>query len=390
MNTATLDSPVRIRLWWRRLGVMTVKELLQLSRDVALVFFFLWMFSFNVYQAGSGIALQLKNAKLVVSDTDHSVASRELVHRFRPPFFRFEGEIFRVEEGIRLLDEGKAMLVLDIPSRFQEMLLKGEPTAIQLQVDATNSPQGLSAASYAARIVGEFGLEATSERLGLAGGLEEELPVIRSEHRVWYNPNQEDSWFQSVAELLNMITIFAILLPAAAMVREKERGTIEQLLVSPLTSFQITFPKIVAMTLVILTGTAMSLFGIVQGIFHLPIKGSVVLFFGLTALYVFTTAGLSLLIATFTTNQAQVGLMTILVVAPMILLSGTWTPPEAMPEWVRYLMLLSPLHYFIDIAYGILLKGSDFAVLWNSVLGMAVLGGSLFGFGMWRFRRQFA
>jgi ABC-2 type transport system permease protein len=389
MTSSPLQRIDRVMLWWRRLIVMTSKELRQLSRDMALVFFFVWAFSANIYEAGGGISLQLRNAGLVVHDLDHSVSSRELVRRFHAPFFRYEGEIGRAQEGIRLLDAGQIMLVLDIPPRFHESLITGEQTAVQLQVDTANSAQGLSAASYAARIVGEFGLEQASTRLGLSGGMGDSLPVVRSDHRVWYNPNQNDTWFQSIAELLNMITVFAILLPASAMVREKERGTIEQLLVSPLTSFQIMFPKVVSMTLAILLGTAVSLFGIVQGMFHLPVKGSVALFFALTALYVFTTAGFGLFISTFTTNQAQVGLMTILVVAPMTLLSGTWTPLEAMPDWVRYLMLLSPLHYFVDISYGILLKGVGLEILWKPVLAMAALGGSLFGFGMWRFRKQF-
>ena len=373
-------------VWWRRLTVLTGKELRQLSRDAALVFFFVWAFTINIYEAGSGVSLQLRNAALVVHDSDQSATSRELIGKFHPPFFRFDGTIDDPREGIRLLDAGRSLAVLDIPARFHESVVTGEQIDVQLQVDTTNSPQGLSAASYAARIVGQFGLERAASRIGSVGDM---LPAIESDHRVWYNPNQNDAWFQSVAELLNMITVFSILLPASAMVREKERGTIEQLLVSPLTSFQIMFPKVVAMTLVILLGTAVSLFGIVQGGFDLPVKGSSALFFVLTALYVFTTSGLGLFISTFTANQAQVGLMTILLIAPMLLLSGAWTPPEAMPAWVRGLMLLSPLNHFIDVAYGILLKGSGLALLGKSVAAMAVLGGALFGFGMWRFRRQF-
>lgn len=379
------DAPV----WWRRLRVMTKKELLQLHRDVALVFFFVWAFSVNIYEAGGGIQLQLTNAPLVVHDADHSFSSRELIHRFRPPYFRLQGEVADPDDGVRRLDRGRAMLLLDIPPRFQEALDNGEQTAVQLLVDTTNAPQGLSAASYGARIVGDFGLELSLRRLGQTQNGAPTFPVVTSNHRVWYNPNQNEAWFQSVAELLNMITVFAVLLPAAAMVREKERGTVEQLLVSPLTSFQIMFPKVVAMTLVILAGTTVSLFGILQGVFHVPMKGSLLLYFALTALYVFTTAGLGLFIATFTSNQAQVGLMTILVVAPMLLLSGTWTPPEAMPPWLQRGMLISPLHYFINVNYGILLKGAGLETLWDSVLAMALLGGALFGFGMWRFRRQF-
>ena len=389
MNTLNVWPAVLTAVWWRRLRVMTVKELLQLFRDVALMGFFVWAFTIDVYLAGSGISMQLVNAKLVVHDGDQSAASRELIHRFHQPYFIMSGEITDPADGMSLLDHGQALAMIDIPPRFQESLEKGEPTAVQMQVAATHSPQGLSAASYATRIVGEFGLDLSMRRMGHTTDGNLVLPIVRSEHRVWYNPNQDESWFMSISEVLTLTTIFAVLLPAAAMVREKERGTVEQLMVSPLTPFQIMFPKVIAMTLVILAGTAASLFGILHGMFNVPMEGSLVLYFAMTALYAFTTAGLGLFAGTLASNQAQVSMMTILVVAPMINLSGTWTPPEALPEWLRYLMLLSPLHYFIDISYGIQLKGVGLETLWGSVLAMVLLGGVLFGFGMWRFRKQF-
>jgi len=388
--TETALAPILQRVWWRRLAVMVAKELRQLFRDKALIGFFFWAFIMDVYLAGSGTSMQLVNANLVVHDADHSLASRELIHRFHHPYFRFAGEVAHPDEGVRRLDFGQAVVLLDIPPRFQESLRAGEPTAVQMLVAATHSPQGLSAASYGARIVGEFGLETSARAMGLSANGDHSLPVVRSDHRVWYNPNQNESWFMSISEVLTITTIFAVLLPAAALVRERERGTVEQLLVSPLTPFQIMFPKVVAMTLVILAGTALSLFGILHGIFSVPMKGSLALYFAMTTLFVFTTAGLGLVAATIASNQAQVSLMTILVVAPMINLSGTWTPPEAMPEWLRYLMLLSPLHYFVEISYGIQLKGTGLDILWPSVLSMAALGGGLFGFGMWRFKKQFA
>jgi ABC-2 type transport system permease protein len=377
-------------VWWRRLYVMIAKELRQLFRDKALIGFFFWAFIMDVYLAGSGTSMQLVNAGMVVHDSDHSVASRELIHRFHQPYFRFEGEVTHPDEGVRRLDLGEAVVLLNIPPRFQESLASGEATAVQMQVAATHSPQGLSAASYGARIVGEFGLESSLQRMGLSTNEGASLPIVRSDHRIWYNPNQDESWFMSISEVLTVTTIFSVLLPAAALVRERERGTVEQLLVSPLTPFQIMFPKIVAMTLVILAGTALSLFGILHAIFDVPMKGSFLLYFTMTTLYVFTTAGLGLLAATIATNQAQVSLMTILVVAPMINLSGTWTPPEAMPFWLRDLMLLSPLHHFVTISYGIQLRGAGLEILWPSILAMLALGGSLFCFGLWRFRRQFA
>ena len=373
----------RLIVWWRRLAVMTRKEMLQLSRDVPIGLLLVYSFTLAVYIAGNGIRSQLHNASLLVQDSDHSVSSRELIHKFKAPFFRLEGEIHDPQEGLRALDRGKAMAVLEIPPRFHEQLMTGEPTAVQFLVDTTNAPQGLSAASYAVRIIAQFEQEIVLARAGGTETSSQKLPVIVSDHRVWYNPDQNDTWFESVSHLLRQITIFAILLPAAALVREKERGTVEQLLVSPLTPFQIMLPKVLAMTVVILCATAVALFGIMRPAFGVPIRGSALLFFTLTALFVFSTAG------TVTRNQAQVGMMTLLVVAPMMLLSGLVAPMEALPTWTRNLMILSPLRYFIDIANGILLKGSDLSLLWESVLSMVLLGGGLFGFGMWRFRRQF-
>lgn len=288
-----------------------------------------------------------------------------------------------------MLDDGKAIMVITTPPNFEQSLLRGEPTSVQLQVDATNSVIGFLASSYAAQIVGQYGLATGLAREGFSASDIENVPRIDSRHRVWFNPNQNDGWFMSISELLTVITLFAILLPAAAMVREKERGTVEQLLVSPLTSFQIMFPKVVAMTAVILAGTLISLSLILKPVFDVPFKGDLLLFFSVTTLYVFTTAGLGLFAATIARNLAQAGLMTILILAPMIFLSGAWTPPEAMPAWLRMGMTISPLHYYMDASFGILLKGAGIDTLWPSILSIAVLGSIVFGFGLWRFRRQF-
>jgi ABC-2 type transport system permease protein len=378
-----------LAVWFRRLLVMMVKELLQLSRDLVLLFFIAYAFTMDIYLAGSGVSLQLNRAAFAVQDSDHSFASRELLYRFRSPNFQLIGEVASSREGIKMLDDGKAIMVLEPAPHFQQSLLRGEATSVQLQVDATNSVIGFLASSYAAQIVGQYGLEAGLAREGLSAADIDNVPRIDSRHRVWFNPNQNDGWFMSISELLTVITLFAILLPAAAMVREKERGTVEQLLVSPLTSFQIMFPKVIAMTAVILVGTFISLFFILKPIFAVPFKGDLLLFFAVTTLYVFTTAGLGLFAATIARNLAQAGMMTILILAPMIFLSGAWTPPEAMPAWLRIGMNISPLHYYMDASFGIFLKGAGLATLWPSILSIAALGGIIFSFGLWRFRRQF-
>jgi len=186
-----------------------------------------------------------------------------------------------------------------------------------------------------------------------------------------------------------VVTMLALMLPAAAAVREKERGTIEQLAVSPLTPALIMFHKVLAMGLIILAGAAASLFLVIVPVFGLHIKGSIPLFFAVTALYVFATSGLGLFIATLSRTLGQVVMLVILIMMPLLLLSGAWTPPEAMPSGLRQAMYLSPLYYYIEMSYGILMKGVGLEIIWDSLTGLALLGGLLFGFGVWRFRRQF-
>ena len=378
----------RTATWGQRLAALTWKEILQLSRDVPLLLFLVYSFSLSVLVSGAGITMQLTNAELLVHDADQSPSSRELIHRFQPPYFALTGAISDPRQGLRQLDQGRAMLLLEIPPRFHEALMSGARTAVQLLVDTTNAPQGLSAAAYSVRIASLFGAETGLASAGLSG-VTATVPVVSSAHRVWFNPTQDERWFQSISHILRMITLFAVLLPAAALVREKERGTIEQLLVSPLSPFQIMFSKVLAMSGVILLATALALYGVLHPVFHVPMKGSAGLFFLLTALHVFTTAGFGLVAATLAKNQAQVAMMTLFVVGPMLLLSGITSPYESMPAWVQAIMTFSPLRYYIDITYGVMLKGAGLELLWRPVGAMLLLGGILFGSGMWRFRRQF-
>ncbi len=388
MSHSRWNNSGSLYLWWSRMAAMTGKELLQLARDTLLVLAVIYLFTFDIMMAG-GVKMDLSKATVVVHDADHSLASRELIHRFQPPYFQLGGEILNQKEGIQRLDQGKALVALDIPPRFQHNLLQGRPTQVQVQVDTSNIVLGTLAASYSGQIIGQYGFDAALQRVGLTDEGLAAVPMLIDRHRVWYNPNQKDSWFMSISELLTVITVLAMMLPAAAAVREKERGTIEQLLVSPLTPIQILLPKVVAMTLVILLGTALSVGLILHGVFHVPMKGSLTLFFAVTAMYTFAMSGLGLFISTMSRNLAQAAMMTIMIMMPVILLSGAWTPPEAMPVGIRQAMYISPLYYYIEISYAILLKGAGIKILWDSLLGLGMLGSLVFGFGVWRFRRQF-
>ena len=378
------------RVWWSRLQAMTWKELLQLLRDPILLVFVIYAFTADIYNAASGVSFQLNNAALVLFDLDRSAASRELAGRFMPPEFKWLGGITHNEQGQALLDDGKAMAVLDIPPGFGARLARGEQQSVQLQIDASNSVQGFLASVDATQIIARYGLEQMATRLGAeSGGVAGDLPAIDNATRVWFNPNQNDAWFMGISEFLNVVTLFSMLLPAAAMVREKERGTIEQLLVSPLSPLQIMMPKIIAMVAVILGGIALGLFGILIPVFSIPVVGSLLVFFAVSTLYVSTVAGIGILIATVTNNMAQAGMMVILILAPMMFLSGAWTPPEAMPVVMRLGMYVSPLYYYINASYGILMKGAGLMVLWPMLAGIIVIGMIVSTVTILKFKKQF-
>lgn len=373
--------------WLRPLLALVHKELTQLWRDRILLLFLVYAFTCDIYLAGSGVTLQVSHAATVITDADRGAAARELRARLVAPTFAVaEGNVTPAAAN-RALDHGEAMLALDIPADFTRAISVGRPVTVGVTVDTSNSVQGFLAASYVQRILIGMGLDAVSAQLGSTGM---DLPLVENRIRAWYNADQNDAWFMAISQLLNVITVFAVLLPAAAAVREKERGTVEQLLVSPLSAVQVVLPKVVAMGGVILCAVMMALLLVLWPVFQVPCRGDLGLFLGLCALYIFSTSGLGLLIATFARNLAQVGMLTILVLAPMLFLSGAWTPPEAMPTWLAHAMVISPLHHFLDIAFGIFLKGQHATEMRESISLLILIGIVLFGIGLFRFRRQFA
>jgi ABC-2 type transport system permease protein len=255
-------------------------------------------------------------------------------------------------------------------------------------VDTSNVTLGYLAAAYGERIAAGYAQE-RARRVAERSGLDlRSLPAVENVSRVWYNPNLNGHWFNAIGQWLTMMTVIAVLLPATALVRERERGTVEQLLVAPLTPLQIMISKAVAMTLVNLAGTALSVYAVMLPLIGVPFAGSAWLFFATTALYVFSIAGLGLAVGAFARSSAEVGMLVILIAVPMTALSGTWTAPEAMPEWSRYGLQISPLYHFLTCAYGILLRGADFRSLWSSILMLALLAGVAFGLAWVRLRQK--
>ena len=370
----------------RRILGLVRKEFAQIGRDVPLVIILIWAFTAAIYSAGKGHATDVTAIATAVYDLSGGPASRDFLSHLRRPYFKTVAYLRHESDVTEWLDRGKAAIVIVIPPDFQRQVDGGGQAHIQVLTDGALAISATVAVTYVAAISARYAVEVMERRTGrtnvIAG------PVIDERLRVTFNPNMLSGWFTTLLELLNMCTMVSLLLTASNLVREKERGTIEQLLVSPLRPVEIFLAKIIPTVLVVLALSACSFLLILVPIFHLPFRGSVVLFYAVTALYVFAMTSMGIAIALLARNPAQAIMIMILILQPMIFLSGGWNPPEAMSPWMRWLSLLSPLRYYLDFAFGVVLKGTGAVVVWRDIVGIAVVGTVLFLFSLAWFRRS--
>jgi ABC-2 type transport system permease protein len=373
-----------------RLGALLRKEYLQFFRDRSLIYIVLYVFTIEIYMAGTGFNIEVKNYPTAIFDRDRSQWSVQLAEKFRLPYFRVTENLTTDAQMVDLLNRGAVSLVVVIPHGFARSLIENRQASIQVVTDGTLSNTSLLALGYADQIAQTFAQE-LGRRLGQVNPQQERRqPQVELKPRVLYNPNQKGEWFAGLIELFSVITLVSLLLPAAAMVREKESGTIEQLLVTPVRPVEIMAAKIISMASIVLVASLGSLFLIIFPVFNLPWRGSLPLFFAATALYVFCTTGVGMFIATICRNLPQTILLVIMIIAPILFLSGSWTPIEAMPPLLGYLTYLSPLKHYLAIGYNILLKGAGLAALWPDFLNLNILGFGLFVACAYQFRRHFS
>jgi len=353
-----------------RFLIFLYKEVVQFFRNRGLLLFAVYAFTLDIYLAATGIDLSLKNASFYVQDYDLSYYSRELVSRFPETVFKFRGYLFSDGDVERVLLEDKALGVLRIPKGFERELKKGGKTEIGLAVNGSEVAASYLFSAYATNIVYRF-----------LFGLFPFKPPITVETRIFFNQDASSKLFMAYSELLTVITLFLLLLPASAVVLEKERGNIEMLSVSPVPNFIFMFSKTFAMGILILSFTLFSLLFTVGRWVDVPFRGSLLDFLLLTAIYVFTASGLSMFIASVSRNMLQVSQLTILILIPILYLSGNWTPIETMPKVLQLLSLLSPLKYYIDGALSIAIKGMSLLQLYWDVLMLIFQGTVLFILG---------
>jgi len=360
-----------------------VKELRSLWFDKVLLGFLIWSFSFGLYSAATSQSAELRNASVAAVDEDRSPLSQRLIGALQPPEFMHPAliEFEDVDPG---LDAGRYTFTLHVPAGFERDVLAGRQPAIQLNIDATRMNEAFIGAGYIQNIVID---EITRFVQGRRG--EAVLPIELAT-RIQFNPNLNGVWFGGIMELINNITMLSVILAGAALIREREHGTIEHLLVMPLTPMQIMAAKVWANGLVVLAVAALSLRFVVQGALAMPIAGSVSLFLFGALLHLFSTTAMGILLATMTRSMPQFALLMILVIVPLNMLSGGTSPPESMPLAVQGIMLAAPTTHFVRLAQAILFRGAGLSVVWPQLLTIAALGAAFFAIAVTRFRGNVA
>lgn len=357
-----------------------VKELRGLLRDPMMLILIVYAFTFSIYSATKSTPETLNHAALAIVDEDQSPLSGRIISAFEPPYFS-PPQLITLNQMDRRLDNGIDTFVLVIPANFQRDVLAGKSPAIQLNVDATRMTQAFSGSGYVQSIVSDE----VSEFLQRYRS-DKTLPV-QLVLRAMFNQNLNKGWFGAVNNVINSITMLSIILTGAALIRERERGTIEHLLSLPVRPAEIMLSKIWSMGLVVLVASAFSLIVVVQWLLAVPVHGSVALFLLATMLQLFATTCLGIFLATVAGTMPQFGLLLVLVLLPLQILSGATTPRESMPQIIQNIMLAAPNTHFVILAQAVLFRGAGLAIVWPQLLALLVIGGILFMLSLRRFRR---
>lgn len=372
-----------IRQRLRNIAQLSFKELRCLLRDSIMLVLIVYAFSFSIYTAATAMPETLNKAPIAVIDEDRSQLSQHIIDALYPPYFMPPALITPAELDARM-DAGLDTFALHIPAGFQRDVLAGRAPAIQLSVDATRMSQAFTGSGHIQVIVQDQVNEFVRRHRAVAS------PSVELALRARFNPQLNKAWFGGVMQLINNITMLSIVLTGAALIREREHGSVEHLLVMPVTPFEIMSAKVLAMAAVVLVSSAFALNVVVRGLMGVPIEGSLPLFFTGAALHLFATTSLGIFLATLARSMPQFGMLLLMVLLPLQMLSGGTTPRENMPELVQFVMLAAPNTHFVMLSQGILYRGAGLDVVWPQLISLAVIGSVLFIFSLARFRNTLA
>ncbi|MGB6101393.1 MAG: ABC transporter permease [Comamonas sp.] len=363
-----------------RLGT---KELWTLWRDPMMLILIVYVFTVGVYTGAKAAPEVLRDAPVAIVDEDHSPLSQRIASALYPPHFSPPRMIAwaQMDPG---MDAGIYTFAMVIPRHFQRDLLAGRAPQIQLNVDATRMSQAFVGSGYLQQIVGgeirEFAQRYRAES----------IPPVELALRARFNPGLDPVWWGSVAQVIDHIAMLSIILAGAALIREREHGTIEHLLVMPVTPAEIMSAKIWSMSAVVLLATWVSVTFVVRGVLGVPVAGSLPLFFAGTALCLIACTSLGIFLATLARNMPQFGMLMMLTIIPMQILSGGLTPRESMPVVLQWLMDAAPTTHFVKLGQAILFRGAGFDVVWPQFAALTLIAVASFALSLRRFRNTIA
>lgn len=358
------------------------KELRGLTADPVLLLLVLFVFTFAVFSI-SQVKFEVEGAPIAIVDEDHSELSRRITSALLEPYF-----VPAVEIGAdaidRSMDSGRFLFILEIPPKFEQDVLADRRPTVQINVDATAMTQAGNGSVYLQNII-------TQEAQSYAGRAEgqTELP-INLEYRSLFNPNLRTEWFNAMMSVVVNLTLLAIILTGAALLREREHGTVEHLLVMPVRPAEIMIAKIWANGLVIVLAATASLLLVVHKVIGVPLAGSILLFVAGTITYQISVGALGILLATFTGTMGQFGLLVIPVIIVLDLLSGAATPLESIPLWLQNVMQFTPTTHYVAFVQSVLSRGAGLEIVWPELVALLAFGVVFFLVSLVRFRTAIA
>ena len=365
----------------RRLLGLLHKELLQALRDPVVLGLILFLYTIESVMCTMALKFEIERLPIGIVDQDRSVSSRHLTDLFtltKEFDLKLRSESPAAAQG--WLEAGDVSLVLVIPTGFEQYFQTGIQPSVQILLDGTNSNVAENARRYALAIVERFAAERPALRA--AAATVSSVPVTR----VWYNPNQETALFMSLSMIGIAAMLVGAIVPAASIVREREQGTIEQLLVTPIRIGEMFAAKTLPTLAINLLAIAPAL--IVTRVFDVPVRGSLATFVVLSAVFQLSAIAFGVFIASITRTLQQALLLAFFGLFPIMFLSGTLTPIESMPPFLQTASLVSPLRYFMEILLGVFLKGAGWEELWPEAVALAIIGSVLFGLALVTFRRR--
>ena len=369
---------------WARILVIVRKEFRQALREPRMRVLLFLPPLIQLILFGYAVNLDVDNIRIAWMDQDHTPESRDLRGSFEGSNrFQIVAVPSREDEIQWLLDRGKVQAVVRVLPGFARDLLRGRTTSVQILVEGTNSNTAALVSSYAGQIVSGFG----QKRMTLGAAGRPGIPDLTARTRVWFNPDLKSRNYFVPGVIANIIMLVTLMLTALAIVREKEIGTMEQLMVTPIRPIELMIGKtlpfaVVGLLDVVLITTAALL------IFHIPMRGSFLLLLANAVLFLLTSLGVGLFISTISQTQQQAMMSSFFFAMPCFMLSGFAFPIHNMPLAVQYLTFLNPLRYFVEIVRGIFLKGTGIAVLWPQTLALAVYGVTIMTLSALRFHKR--